>query len=79
MIDTTKVKAVITEIVASMTRSASERDYRNEALKALAEENDLTVKQLRAIAKAAYKGNGLDADVEEMEETKELYDQIFGE
>lgn len=74
-----KIKAVITEIVSSMVRSDSERDYRNEAFDALAKESEVSVKMLKKLAKMAYSSSTtkVEDEISDLEEVSKLYEEIF--
>jgi polyhydroxyalkanoate synthesis regulator phasin len=76
--DREKLKKVVDELVNSMIRSDSERDYRNEAINDISEELDLEKKHVRQIAKARHKANFNEVQ-EELSEFEDLYELLYGE
>lgn len=71
-----KIKDVLFEISASMTRIEGEKDFIKEAVAELAEATEIPAKYLNKIARFYHKQNK-DQVVTENESTVELYDRIF--
>lgn len=71
-----KIKDVLFEISASMTRSEGEREYQTEAIKELAEDTEIPAKYLKKIARIYHK-SVRDQFEAEQESSIELYDCIF--
>ena len=63
------------EISASMTRMDAERDFIREAIKNICDEQNLSNKTFRKMAKTYYKQN-FNTEVEEHEEFETLYETI---
>jgi len=74
--DRKKIKDAIIEISDSMTRIAGERDFINEAVKAIADEFDLSKKDLKKMARIYYK-QSFQTEQAEMAELESLYITII--
>lgn len=74
--DRKKIKDAIIEISDSMTRIAGERDFINEAVKAIADEFELSKKDLKKMARIYYK-QSFQTEQAEMAELESLYITII--
>jgi len=74
--DRKKIKDAIIEISDSMTRIAGERDFINEAVKSIADEFELSKKDLKKMARIYYKQN-FQTEQAEMAELESLYITII--
>lgn len=75
-VDRKKIKDAIIEISDSMTRIAGERDFINEAVKAIADEFELSKKDLKKMARIYYK-QSFQTEQAEMAELESLYITII--
>ena len=77
-VDRQKIKKMLGEISASMTRTEAERDLIRETIKAMSDEFQLPKKTLSRMAKVYHKQN-YTQEVAEHEEFEDLYETIIQE
>ena len=74
--DKDKLKKSLQEISNSMTRVEAERDYIREAVKVIAEEQQLDKRMVRKLARAYHKQNFND-ETAHFAEFQEMYEKLF--